>query len=119
MRTSYFARFTREEKATIEAALIYIGQHLGENMTVTGLSEQFNLKEKKLQRAVKLKTGTTLYSYIQQLRLNKAKLLLSTTDETIKSISTMVGMGNASNFGMVFKKATGLTPQAYRSQHGD
>jgi transcriptional regulator GlxA family with amidase domain len=119
MRTSNFARFTREEKAAVEAALRYLEEHLMERITVPGLSEQFGISEKKLQRAVKLRTGNTLYAYLLGLRINYAMQLLSTTDEPIKNVSRLAGMGDASHFGQMFRKLTGMSPQSYRSKHND
>jgi len=58
--------------------------------------------------------GININEYIKQLRINKAKELLETTDYKTNEISDMSGFTNVSNFYLVFKKEVGLTPSSYR-----
>ena len=51
---------------------------------------------------------------VLQRRIEYAKYLLSSTDFTIYSISTMCGYANDVHFMRLFKKATGTTPSEYR-----
>ena len=55
--------------------------------------------------------------YLWNIRMEKAKELLSQTDMNIDQISVQVGYLNTSSFRRKFKQETGFTPSQYRSSH--
>ena len=57
-------------------------------------------------------------SYINELRLNEAIRVLSTSDSSdiVKTVATSVGFYNQSNFYRLFKQKTGLSPAQFRQQ---
>jgi AraC-like DNA-binding protein len=59
-------------------------------------------------------TGFSPMEYKQLQRINIAKNLLSTTNLSIKEISTVIGFKDPLYFGRCFKQATGQTPSGYR-----
>lgn len=59
-------------------------------------------------------TGLNVIDYIRQVRINKAKGLLSRDDIKVGDIPVLIGLTNTSNFYLIFKKDVGLTPSAYR-----
>ena len=59
---------------------------------------------------------TTLTDYVWELRLQRAKYLLETTDESIDRISSMVGYEIPSSFRRKFKQELGISPSEYRRQ---
>ena len=61
-------------------------------------------------------TGFSPMEYKQFQRINIAKNLLSTTNLTIKEISSVVGFNDPLYFGRCFKQSTGQTPSAYRTK---
>ena len=75
-------------------------------MTPAYLSAQF-----------KRETGSTLLSYITQVRLDAAKELLL-QGQPVARIAEQCGFRDSGALIRVFKKATGLTPGQYRSIHG-
>ena len=56
----------------------------------------------------------TLKSYIQQVRIEKACVLLQTTDDSLESISNAVGYTQYKSFFYIFKAITGNSPNTYR-----
>ena len=60
---------------------------------------------------------TTLTDYVWELRLQRAKYLLETTDESIDRISQMIGYEIPSSFRRKFKQELGKSPSEYRRQH--
>ena len=54
--------------------------------------------------------------YLQRLRIETAKSLLSASRKSIKTISYEVGYDDASFFARLFRQHTGLSPNQYR-QH--
>lgn len=78
---------------------------------VTALS---GVPERTLKRRFKSATGSSLITYLQNLRIEKAKHLLETTDIPVDEISYAAGYSDASFFRRLFKRLTGLTPSHYR-----
>ena len=69
-----------------------------------------------LNQVFREETDMTVHRYLSQVRLEKAKELLACTQMKIGSIPEQVGYADSSYFSKVFKKATGLTPYAYRQK---
>lgn len=68
----------------------------------------------KIRKYFKDEFNTTPKLWINQKRLEKATLLLKTTDETISQIATSCGYSSVSWFILEFKKRYNLTPKDYR-----
>jgi AraC-like DNA-binding protein len=99
-------------------AIDYIHQHYSNHISQESLSIEVQLSVPKLQSGLKMLTGHTLYSYHEQVKINAAKSLLESTDLPLKAIANKVGFKTHSHFGEVFKRIAGITPSAYRNQHG-
>jgi YesN/AraC family two-component response regulator len=53
--------------------------------------------------------------YINKKKVEKAQLLLFSTDKPVKEIAYVMGFSDHSYFIRLFRKLTGLTPQEYRT----
>ena len=71
-----------------------------------------------LMRAFKASTGLTIHAYVEQVRLAKAKALLSDTDIQLKEIAFRLGFSNAANFSAAFRKSAGESPREFRRRVG-
>lgn len=96
--------------------LLYIEEHFSERITLTELSERFYISEFYLCRLFKEYAGRTLMSYLTDLRVERAKQLLATTDMHIERIAALSGFGSVSSLGKAFRAALGHSPRAYRAQ---
>jgi two-component system response regulator YesN len=85
------------------------------SLSLDNLSEKFGLSTYYLTRAFKKFKGDSLMRYIDNLRMEKAKSLLATTDFTVKSIAEMVGYSDHNNFSRRFKDHEKMTPLQYRN----
>lgn len=72
------------------------------------------MNEEYLSRLFKRKIGQTLIHYLQQLRVNHAKVYLEQPDLPIGIIGEQVGFANQSYFFEVFKRWMNTTPSEYR-----
>lgn len=61
-------------------------------------------------------TGYAPMEYKAQQRIGIAKNLLSTTNLSVKEISTIIGFKDPLYFGRCFKQATGMTPSGFRAK---
>lgn len=92
----------------------YIQQFLHEDLSLNRLAELVYLSPPYFSKMYKQVTGKGLLDYINETRINKAKLLLKTTDKKIQDIAAEVGLESAPYFTRLFRKKTGVTPQDYR-----
>jgi len=70
-----------------------------------------------LSRMFRKETGLSLTEYIAQAKIERAKRLLTETNDKISRIAEDVGYTHFSYFAKLFKKMTGLTPQEYRKKY--
>lgn len=62
-------------------------------------------------------TGKTIFDYLVEYRIEKAKELLKDPYSRVYLVSENVGYTNKSHFCMIFKKHTGLTPNEYKNKN--
>lgn len=108
------SRFTSQNRESIKNAQLYIEAHCEQKISADQLSQDFLIPVKKLQRGIKIVTGYTIHNYLLKVRLDKAKDLLSNTDEPVQNIPARIGLTNLSHFSRIFKKHVGQTPVEYR-----
>lgn len=103
-------------KQLIKGIENYIDSHLSDEISIEMLCSDFNISRTKLYEIMKQYTGDGIAKYIKKKRLEKAKLLLKTTDLKIADISSAVGFSDYNYFLRVFKKAFGVSPKKYLKQ---
>lgn len=84
--------------------------------TIESLASEVGINRNKLHFGFKQVFGMTIHQYLEQLRMEKARLLLATTYKSIKIIASITGYCNSSRMGAVYKKTYGITPYQYRKQ---
>ena len=92
----------------------YIRQHYSENITLNMLAELYYMHPNYLSRLFKEKTGQNFVDYLVDVRMQKVKELLRSTDCKIVEICSEVGYDNPRSFSKAFKHHTGMTPKEYR-----
>jgi two-component system response regulator YesN len=105
-----------DEKHPIDTIKQYINQHIAEELTLEGLAEVVHLHPQYVSRLFKQKAGMTLTDYIMQVRLGRAKVLLSETNLSIMRISEKCGLLDPNYFSRLFRKHEGMTPTQYRKR---
>ena len=98
----------------IRNLLIYLSANYTQNYSLHDLAEHSHISEEHLSRLFRKEVGTTLTTYIADLRAKKAAELLKTTQLSISEIAMYVGYADSNYFVKVFKKRYGMTPSAYR-----
>jgi two-component system response regulator YesN len=98
-----------------------IKQFLHERFADPGLSlelaaEQVGLSAGYIGKLFKHITGLSFNDYVTFMRLDKAKILLVETTDTMAQIGERVGIFNVSYFSTLFKKKYGMTPSQFREQ---
>ncbi|SFC71233.1 AraC family transcriptional regulator, regulatory protein of adaptative response / methylphosphotriester-DNA alkyltransferase methyltransferase [Bacillus sp. 491mf] len=94
----------------------YVDSHCDETLTLEVLALLSHGTPYHLHRTFKKIKGMTPVDYIQHVRIEKAKMLLTTFDDPIAEVGESVGLSNTPYFITLFKRKTGQTPEAYRRQ---
>ena len=116
-------RFTSEEKAAppskslsrMKLIISYINAHLSEHISADDVARAAALSKYHFLREFKKLTGMTLVSFINNLRCEKARSLLSSGDMPVSEVCSSCGFENSSYFTRVFRDNAGMTPSEYRS----
>ncbi len=88
----------------------------GPHYDVAALAATVNLSPSRLQHLFKTHYGVSIRDCLLQRRLDKAVLLLTTTDMRIKQITFAIGYGHCSSFVRAFRKQFAQTPEHYRQR---
>ncbi len=100
-----------------QQVLIYLDEHFTEELSLELLSKEFGVSRFRLSRLFSDKLQTGFPSYVTAKRLEYARELLSTTDQSVTNIALDAGFGSSRSFFREFKTAFHMTPNEYRKQH--
>lgn len=95
----------------------YIGIHINEKLSINELAERAGYSEYYFSRKFKQEMGCTLTEYIMREKIERAKVLLSTTSMSIMDISIELSFNSRSYFSDTFQKIAGISPGEYRKQN--
>lgn len=109
-------RMVGSTRKGMERAIAYIDLHYREELTLKQAAAQAAVSATYFSSMFKLLRGMTFIEYVTELRLREACRLLLETDGTVEEISRAAGFNHLTHFHRVFKKHTGLTPQAFRKR---
>jgi len=101
-------------KDAISEAEEWIQSHYEEPITLEEVAEYVSLSPYYFSKIFKERLDKSFVEYVADLRVMKAKELLSTTDKPLKEISQLVGYKDPNYFSRVFKKRTNVTPSEFR-----
>ena len=101
---------------SIEKCLKIIGEKYDKNITLDEITKEVAVSKNYFCYLFKKEMGMSLWSYLTQVRLDKAKELLKNTDMKTYEIAFKVGYDNPSYFSKIFKKIENMTPNEYREK---
>lgn len=83
-------------------------------LTIDDIAEHVGMNRSAACTFFKRNEGKTIWEYMNHLRLEEAKRLLSTTDFTIQEICYKSGFRDLAHFSRTFRKGVGTSPSEYR-----
>lgn len=104
-----------DKNSIITKVINYIEENYDQDISVSELSQIAGLSDYYFSRLFKKQTGFTLHEYIIKTRIVSAKILLKSTNMSLREVAFQCGFTNESSFSNTFKKITDLTPGAFRS----
>lgn len=94
----------------------YIEMNLGEKIRASDLASLAGYSEYYITRKFKEETGYFINDYLKFVRMERAKLLLQSTDLSILEIAGQLGFATRSYFSQAFREITGMPPTQFREQ---
>ncbi|MCO6492786.1 MAG: response regulator [Phaeodactylibacter sp.] len=109
-------RFEKEDAFLREVRQLLESHLDDEEFGIAELCRSLGMSRSQLYRKFKAITSITVGSFIQKLRLAKAKKLLLTTDLNVSEVALETGFKNLSHFSRVFSETFGVAPSKARQQ---
>lgn len=100
-----------------ERALAFMDQHFADTLSVDDIAAQVGLSTSHFTKHFRRQTGYSPHEYIVLRRIDHAKELLLSTDQTVSQIADASGYNSEENFIRSFKKKVGVSPTAFRRFH--
>lgn len=91
----------------------YISSHYSTDINLETIARVIHVNSSYLSRLYKKETGVALTTYLNQYRIQKAKMLLQARKYTVAEVGSMVGINDPAYFTHVFTKYVGQSPKTY------
>lgn len=109
---------TEKSNSIIGMAKDYIRSNYNKDISLDDVSRAVNISPYYFSKIFKENTGENFIEYLTNIRIDKAKELLGTTEYSMKEICSMVGYSDPNYFSRSFKKNVGVTPTEYKEGRG-
>lgn len=107
-------RISHTEKTQLIEARDVLNDRIDKPPTISQLSVLVGLNEYKLKSGFKHLFGTTVFGYVNALRMGLARRLLLGTELSAKEIAYQSGYSSPQHFSRAFKKQFGVSPNSMR-----
>ena len=106
---------TRPEYYLVQKSVNYILEHFSEPLSLESVANHFGVNTSHLSSAFSHKMHVGFNQYLNEVRLNYAQNLISSTNKSITQIAFDCGFGTLRTFNRVFEKYNKMTPSEYRN----
>ncbi len=107
--------FLTNDKA-IQQAVTYIQQHFEAPLTRSFMAQMTGFNESYFSSLFKKETGWSFAEYVNQIRIDQAKLMLLGTNDKLQDIAYRTGFADGSYLGKTFSKYVHLSPSSFRGR---
>lgn len=105
---------SRELAKKVELAKIIMIEHIHENINMKELAVSLGIDYSTFRKVFKEHTGYAALQFFHELKLRRAKELLTETSKPVKEIADELGFGTYEYFRSFFLKKTGKSPSNYK-----
>lgn len=108
----------KEEKSNdiVADAKEFIEKHFSNDISLDDVSRSVDVSPYYFTRLFKEETGVTFVEYLTNVRIDRAKQMMSESGISMKEICAAVGYSDPNYFSRIFKKNVGVTPTEYRTE---
>lgn len=107
---------TNTRNHLVRESVTYLEQNFKRDLSAEEMAEHLHISKVYFSQLFSRETGCTFTKYLTNYRMEHARRLLSTTNDRVYEIAEDCGYADVKYFLKVFKKATGMSPQAYRER---
>lgn len=100
----------------VRACVEYVDTHIFEKISLNAMAQEVGYNEHYISRKFKEETGQSLFDYINQQKIQMAKLILTDKKLSIADISYRLAFSSPSYFSSVFRKQVGMSPAEYQQE---
>ena len=102
----------------VQKCVDYIEMHLSERIRACDLAELVGYGEYYTTHKFREETGLSVNDYIRCAKVERAKVLLSSTEQSVQEIANALGFSSRSHFSQSFRQVAGCSPAEYRVRRG-
>ncbi len=117
--SSVFDFSTAKHADQIKRVIKYVKRNHMKKISLNDISNDTNLSVSYLSKIFKDETGQSLSAYVNQIRIDSAKMFLLDASIPLTDVAYLSGFEDQSYFSKVFKKVTNVTPGKYREKKGN
>jgi transcriptional regulator GlxA family with amidase domain len=115
---SVFSPRVIRQDGLVGRAQHWLQQRFSQRARMSELADFLRVSERTLERRFHKSLGTTPLQYLQLLRIEAAKHMLTRSSRRVERVAHLVGYGDAPFFKQMFRAHTGMSPRDYRRQGG-
>ncbi|MFD2613602.1 AraC family transcriptional regulator [Paenibacillus gansuensis] len=102
------------DHAIVRNCILFLEDNYQDPITLEEAAASIYFSPRHLGRVFKAITGQTVVEYLTEIRLNRAKQLLESSDDSLEQIAQECGIANGSYLSTLFKKYYGISPNQHR-----
>ncbi|WP_258171390.1 AraC family transcriptional regulator [Paenibacillus sp. R14(2021)] len=101
----------------VQSVISYLEDHYVEEITLDDIAGALHLTKPYLSNLFKDVTGTTVFKYLYNRRINQAKMMFRLEPkQSVSDVCRAVGFHQLPHFSRLFKTTVGVSPESYRKR---
>ena len=104
------------ERRPLRELQAWIVEHPDENLSVSALADRACMSERNFARAFRREVGMTPGAYVEAVRIDRARMLLETSDAPVEAVAAECGFGTVETMRRAFARRVRVSPSDYRGR---
>jgi transcriptional regulator GlxA family with amidase domain len=104
------------ERHPLRELQAYVVEHPAEDLSVPALASRACMSERNFARAFRREVGMTPAAYVEAVRVDRARMLLETSDAPVETVARECGFGTVETMRRAFARRMHVSPSDYRGR---
>jgi transcriptional regulator GlxA family with amidase domain len=104
------------ERNPLRELQAWIVGHPAEDLSVSALANRAFMSERNFARAFRREVGMTPAAYVEAVRVDRARMLLETSDMPVETVARECGFGTVETMRRAFARRVSVSPSDYRGR---